>query len=86
MKLGVTIGTAGQAGAALKGGTGKLAGMVDDVLGAGGKKLEARAPLPKGIKPSLPVKTGSSYDTLKKPPNLAGRYQNLPKAFSKPRI
>lgn len=72
MKLGVTIGTAGQAGTALKGGAGKLAGMVDDVLGAGGKKLAVKVPLPKGIKPSLPVKTGSRYASLKKPPNMAG--------------
>lgn len=72
MKLGVTIGTAGQAGAALKGGTGKLAGMVDDVLGASGKKLAIKAPLPKGIKPRLTVKTGPSYATVKRPPNLAG--------------
>lgn len=71
MKLGVTIGTAGQGGAALKGG-GKLVGVVDDALAAGGKKLAVRAPLPKGIKPSLPVKTGSSYATVQKPPNLAG--------------
>lgn len=72
MKLGVTIGTAGQAGAALKGSTGKLAGMVDDVLGASGKKLATKVPLPKGIKPSLPVKTGPSYATVKRPPNVAG--------------
>lgn len=72
MKLGGAIGTAGQAGAALKGGAGKLAGMADDVLGAGGKKVAVRAPLPQGIKPSLPVKTGSSYATLNKPPNMAG--------------
>lgn len=72
MKLGVTIGTAGQAGVALKGSTGKLAGMVDDVLGAGGKKLAVKVPLPKGIKPSLAVKTGRSYANIKRPPNLSG--------------
>lgn len=72
MKLGATIGTAGQAGAALKGGAGKLTGMVDDVLGAGSKKLAVKAPLPKGIKPSLAVKTGPNYAIVNKPPNLAG--------------
>ena len=72
MKLGATIGTAGQAGAALKGGAGKLSGMVDDVLGMGGKKLAVKAPLPKGIKPRLAVKTGPNYATVNKPPNLGG--------------
>ncbi|MBU7006561.1 hypothetical protein [Phosphitispora fastidiosa] len=72
MKLGVTIGTAGQAGTAIKGSAGKLAGMVDDVLGAGGKRLAVKVPLPKGIKPSLAVKTGPSYATVKRPPNVAG--------------
>jgi hypothetical protein len=72
MKLGATIGTAGQAGAALKGGAGKLAGMVDDVLGAGSKKLAVKAPLPKGIKPSLAVQTGPNYAVVNKPPSLKG--------------
>jgi len=62
MKLGATIGTAGQAGAALKGGAGKLSGMVDDVLGMGGKKLAVKAPLPKG----------PNYAIVNKPPNLGG--------------
>jgi hypothetical protein len=75
MKLGATIGTAGQAGVALKGSAGKLAGMVDDVLGAGSKKLMGKVPLKvpvKGIKPSLAVKTGPNYTAVKRPPNTAG--------------
>lgn len=72
MKLGVTIGTAGQAGAAIKGGAGKLVNLVDDVVGAGGKKLATKGTLVKGIKTTLPVKTGPNYVPLKKAPNVAG--------------
>lgn len=70
VKLGATIGTAGQAGAALKG-AGKLAGVADDLLAAGGKKLATKAPV-QGIKPALEYKVGPTYATNKKTPNLAG--------------
>lgn len=71
IKLGTTIGSAGQAGAALKG-SGKLAGVMDDILGAGSKKISATGALPKGIKPSLTLKTGPSYTNLNRAPNVSG--------------
>lgn len=72
MKLGVTIGTAGQGGVAVKSGAGKLGGLVDDVMRAGSKKLMAKAPLRKGIKASMPVMRGPNYAAVKGSPRLAG--------------
>ncbi|MGL5258254.1 MAG: hypothetical protein ACRC76_14600 [Proteocatella sp.] len=71
IKIGSTIATAGQAGAALKSGAGKLSTLADDILGMGSKKLP-KVPMKPGINPKLPVNPGGSYKPTGYAPNTGG--------------
>lgn len=71
IKIGSTIATAGQAGAALKSGAGKLSTLADDILGMGSKNLP-KVPMKPGINPKLPVNPGGSYKPTGYTPNTGG--------------